>query len=138
MSEPLAGLVVLEEHLDPIEADLVIAALTSRGIKASIVSDPRHGLMGRGLLGPTRGTDPIIEVVVRVEDEAAAREALDAVVEDLPPEFHHDEILDWSAAIDDRHRHVRARRRTIVLACILVLFATVVITLVIGGVASVL
>jgi hypothetical protein len=121
------GLVVLAEFIDRFEADLLVAALRSEGIPATVNEDPRRPMLAGGLLGPgTHGADPVVELLVPAERLDDAREVMEAAASEdsLPPEFR-DEV--WTEQVGVNSRRRRNLRRRWVLACIYTLFGLVVV-----------
>lgn len=136
MPEPAHGPVVLIELVNLREADLAVAALRASGIPAVLRTDPRTQFYGSTANTPWRGDGKVLEIVVPEGDEAQAREVLDHLGDDLPLEFDDDTVAEWSAAIEQRDRHRRARSRRTTMIVLVVLLAAVVATFVIGGVLA--
>ena len=133
MPEPLRGLVVLAELIDPTQAHLMIATLQAAGIDATLQSDPRNDFYGVGVRVPRPATGRVLEVVVRAEDEGRARQVLDEITDDLPPEFHDDEVLEWLAGIEDREARRKVRSRRARTTVIVIAFVVIVAILLVGA-----
>ena len=131
------GLVAVHEYLDHFEADVDMATLRAAGIVATLDEDSRHGLMGHGLLGPgTRGTDPVVRLLVREEDAEEAAALLRRSEDSLPAAFRDDEVAEWRESVVSRTHGRRRARRMWILAWLYGLLGLLVVIGVIGFLAG--